>query len=222
VRELIDQRGLRPGDRLPSERELARHLGVGRTSVREGLRSLELLGLLEVVPGKGIYLRCGAGEPFERAVRDWLAAHEGTLRELVELREAVETQAARLAARRASASDLAALERALGRMADATEAGDVEAFVASDTAFHDAVACASGNGLVRRSLASIARETIAFRTATASVGRWVMERTHAEHEAVYRAIAAADVGAASNAMREHILVWTAQTQSEGEHHVPNP
>ena len=217
VRGLIDDRGLQPGDRLPSERDLARWLGVGRTSLREGLRSLELLGLLQVVPGKGIYLGQAAAVPLERVVRDWLAANEGALRELIELREAVEVQAARLAAARVGADDVAAMTGAMARMRAATDAGDVEAFVAADTAFHDAVANASGNMLVRRTLASIAPETRTFRTATASVGRWVMERTYDEHQRVLDAVAAGSTADASRAMREHILVWASKRDdAEGE------
>ncbi len=213
VRRLIHEGGLRPGDRLPSERDLARQLGVARTSVREGLRSLEIAGFLEIVPGKGTFLRDGASVPFSNAIRSWLARHEGAIVELIELREAIESQAARLAAERSTPEDTVALGAALTLMREATITLEVDRFVEADRVFHDALAQATRNDLIRRALASIARETLSFRQATTSLGRWVMERTIAEHEAILRAIAARDATNAATAMRAHILVW-APTRGE--------
>jgi GntR family transcriptional repressor for pyruvate dehydrogenase complex len=207
VRRLIQEGGLRPGDRLPSERDLARQLGVARTSVREGLRSLEIVGTIEIIPGKGTFLRGDASGPFASAIRSWLVRNEDSIVELIELREAIESQAARLAAERATREDLRSVQEALAQMRDATAEGDVDRFVEADRSFHDAVARATRNDLVRRALASIAGETLSFRRATTSLGRRVMERTIAEHEVILEAITQTDPGAAARAMRAHILVW---------------
>lgn len=208
VRRLIDERGLRPGDRLPAERDLARQLGVGRTSLREGLRTLEILGMIDIVPGKGMFLKEGAAAPFDRVLRRWAAEQESSMTELIELREPVETQTARLAAERATDNDVAALERTIDGMRQAIDAGNVQSFVDADCAFHDAIARASGNTLLRRVLNSIERETLTFRFATASIGHWIQERTLAEHRAIWNSIRQRDSAAARRAMREHILVWT--------------
>jgi GntR family transcriptional repressor for pyruvate dehydrogenase complex len=207
VRRLIEEGGLQPGDRLPSERDLARRLGVARTSVREGLRSLEIAGFLEIVPGKGTFLREGASGPFSNAIRSWLARHEDAIVELIELRVAIESQAARLAAERSTPEDEVALGAALTLMREATIALDVDRFVEADRVFHDTLARATRNDLIRRALASIAQETLTFRRATTSLGRWVMERTIAEHEAILSALGTRDAPSAAAAMRAHILVW---------------
>jgi GntR family transcriptional repressor for pyruvate dehydrogenase complex len=213
VRRLIEEGGLRPGDRLPSERDLARQLGVARTSIREGLRTLEITGVIEIIPGKGTFLRAGASGPFSNAIRSWLARNEGAIVELIELREAIESLSARLAAERATSEDQRAIRDALDFMRDAARADAVDRFVEADRAFHDAVATATRNDLVRRALSSIQQETLSFRKATTSLGTLVRQRTIAEHEAVARAIEAGDDAAAAEAMRRHILVW-APTKGE--------
>ncbi len=68
IRNRVAEWGLKPGDRLPPERELAARLGVGRTSVREGLRTLELSGFIDVIPSKGVYLKEDAGGQIDRLV----------------------------------------------------------------------------------------------------------------------------------------------------------
>lgn len=205
IRLLIEEQGIAPGSRLPSERELSRQLGVGRTSVREGLRTLEMIGLIETVPSKGVYLREGTAGPLDKLITSWLSIHKGTVHDLIELREAVETQAACLAANRAAPPLIASMEQAVIAMRWAKDAEDAERFVDADTAFHDAVAEASGNALLRRALASIAREIVTFRMATALLGQTVLERSLADHERVLSAIKARDASAAGAAMREHIV-----------------
>lgn len=205
IRLLVEETGLRPGDRLPAERELAARLGVGRTSVREGLRMLELIGYVEVVPSKGVFLKEGAAGPFDGLVRSWLTAHQGSLRELVELREALETQAAALAAERRTDDDRWAVRRALARQREAAAVEDPDAFVAADNAFHDAIARATGNTLLRRTLASVGREVEVYKLTTARLGPEARERALADHERIATALEAADVEGARQAMRRHIV-----------------
>ena len=131
------------GERLPSEAELARQLGVGRSTVREAIRVLVHAGLLETRQGAGTFALAHAG------AAEW----EGRLRsaellEVCELREALELQAARLAAARRTPADLERIEMALAardRLAD-EERG--EAFVDADLAFHRAVVAAAHNALL--------------------------------------------------------------------------
>lgn len=205
IRRLIDERGLHPGDRIPPERELSRLLGIGRTSLREGLRTLEMSGLIETVPGKGIFLKESVAAPLDALIRSWLSLHQGTVRDLVELREAIETQAAYLAAQRASPHDLATMGEQVSAMRLATAAGDAERFVAADAAFHDAVARASGNHLLRRALTSMAREIRTFQTATARLGQSMLERSLADHEAIWMAIQEHSPVDARRSMRAHIV-----------------
>ena len=206
VQLLVEERGIRAGERLPPERELAEQLGVARASIREALRTLELMGVIEIRPGRGSFVAGDVGSPLDSLISSWMSVHQGWLREVIELREAVETQAARLAAVRATGEDVATMERANASMRLATEAGDVERYIEADAAFHDAVACASGNRLLRRALNSIAREIYSYRVAVGRLlGRAALERSLSDHEAIVRAIEVRDALAAWHAMQQHIM-----------------
>jgi GntR family transcriptional repressor for pyruvate dehydrogenase complex len=205
IRELVAEWGIEPGDRLPPERDLAVRLGVGRTSVREGLRSLEVMGVVEIRPSRGVFLKGDAAAPLNGFIRSWLSAHRGSLQALVELREALETQAAALAASRADGDDFHAMRKALSAQRAAFDGDDHTAFVEADDAFHDAIARAAGNGLLRRALTSVAQEIRVYKLATARIGVEARRRPLADHAAVIAAIEAGDVAAAREAMRTHIV-----------------
>src|SRR5690606_16254613 len=93
-----EENQIQVGEQLPSERQLARYFGVGRTSVREGLRRLEILGQVEIIPSKGVYLKEGAIGTIDKVLKLWLKRNERAIRELVELRVALETKTAHMAA----------------------------------------------------------------------------------------------------------------------------
>jgi GntR family transcriptional regulator, transcriptional repressor for pyruvate dehydrogenase complex len=205
IQQLINQQAIKPGSRLPSERDLATQLGLGRTSIREGLRTLEMVGLIETVPGKGIFLRESLGAPFKKLIQSWLSLHKGTVQELIELREAIETQAAYLTAMRAAPKDIHDMVRAVEVMRQATEVNNAEGFVEADNNFHDIIARTTGNSLLRRSLASIAHEIQTFRLATALIGPSMLARSLSDHEKILAAIKSRDPAAAQLAMREHIV-----------------
>jgi GntR family transcriptional repressor for pyruvate dehydrogenase complex len=224
VRRLIEQRSLGPGDRLPSERDLARELGLARTSVREGLRTLELLGFIEVVPGKGIFLRDGVSGSLDRVLQTWVSVHGGALRELYEARAALEVEAASLAAARTAPEAIDAMAQALAAMARAKDRGDAEGYVEGDAAFHDALARASGNGVIRQLLGAIARDTLSYRLTTARFGATMLEPSFGGHQPVLDAVRAKDPGAARRAMRRHMLHAMLNVEEledrdeEGDHH----
>lgn len=205
ILRLVDDRGLLPGDRLPAERDLAAQLGVARTSVREGLRALELIGLVEIRPSRGVFLKVGPGATLDLVIRSWIASHQGSVTELIELREALETQAAALAALRAGPLDIHAIERTLELQRAAMHSLDIELFVRGDNAFHDAVAVASGNGLLRHTLASIAHDIDIYKTTTARLGPAAREHAVTDHATIADAIRAGNENAARSAMRRHIV-----------------
>ncbi|MFF4410103.1 FadR/GntR family transcriptional regulator [Streptomyces sp. NPDC001262] len=132
------------GSRIPPEPELMRQLQVARGTVREAVRALAHAGLLEVRRGDGTYVR--ATSELSGAVSR-LYGHSG-LGQLLEVREALDTQAARLAAVRAEDATLDELALALQRRGDAWRAGDFEGWIAADWAFHSGVAEAAGNPLL--------------------------------------------------------------------------
>ncbi|MFC1414942.1 FadR/GntR family transcriptional regulator [Streptacidiphilus sp. N1-12] len=129
------------GSRIPTEVELVEQLGVARNTVREAVRALAHNGLLDIRQGSGTYV-LATSELAGVMHRRFADAGPG---QVVELREALEAAAARLAATRRTDRDLRLLDTALGRREDAWESGDVESFVQTDAAFHQAVMAAAHN-----------------------------------------------------------------------------
>lgn len=190
-----------PGTRLPSERQLAEALGVGRSVVREALKSLGLLGLVEVRQGDGTYLRRVESELLPRVIEWGLLLGERRTTDLIEARQHLEVITAELAAARRTDADLDVLAAALDGMRDA--AGDIDAFVAHDIAFHLAVAAAAGNTVlsdVLRSIQSLLRIWITRVIQAASDSA----PSYLEHLPVYHAIADRDPPGAAVAMRAHL------------------
>src|SRR5690349_20562334 len=122
------------GTRLPPERQLATTLGVGRSAVREALAALEILGIVEVRPGAGTYLRGSTSELLPQSLRWGILIGRRSTEELVELRGALEIYAARLAADRMSPESVARLGGHLQRMRESRS--DIPAFVEADQRFH--------------------------------------------------------------------------------------
>jgi GntR family transcriptional repressor for pyruvate dehydrogenase complex len=146
LREAILSGRIRPGERLPGERQLCEEFGVGRPTLREALRSLEAIGMIEVRPGKGggSY----AVTPSETTLGDALASlvslRGASLEDLAEFRVDFEGENAAWAARRADAGDIATLSTLV---AELREAGDVEALAEVDIRWHEALARATKNRL---------------------------------------------------------------------------
>ena len=132
------------GEKIPTEPELVAALGVGRNTVREAVRALAHAGLLDSRQGSGTYVR--AASEMSGAVSRRVAA--AGVREVFEVRRGLEHQAARLAAVRRTAEDLAAMDEALNIRDAAWSSGDLAAFVEADTAFHTLVVGAAHNALL--------------------------------------------------------------------------
>jgi GntR family transcriptional repressor for pyruvate dehydrogenase complex len=139
----ITSGGLPAGARLPAQRQLAGQLGVGRSSVREAVNALMVMGHLEVRQGSGTYV--GPGPPAGLGGLEQLAAalEAVDILDLMEAREMLESHSARLAAERAEAGQIRQLERQLEKM-EATHA-DYGNFLQADLKFHELVAEATGN-----------------------------------------------------------------------------
>jgi GntR family transcriptional regulator, transcriptional repressor for pyruvate dehydrogenase complex len=190
---------VRPGDKIPSERRLAEMLGVHRPAVREAIRALGFLGLLEVRQSSGTYFR-GPDQDLLFKLFEWtLLFGEGQTRDLLEMRADLEVLASGRAAARATEEEIAALRGLLKQM----RTSDAEAFVAADMAFHSKIAEIAGNVVLKDMLASV-------RTMIHS---WISHNVRAagttkvaykDHVPIYRAIAAGDPDAARDAMTAHM------------------
>jgi GntR family transcriptional regulator, transcriptional repressor for pyruvate dehydrogenase complex len=208
LREFIAVQDLRPGDRLLSERELARRLGVSRTSVRQALTALRVAGLVDIRHGDGVFLRHAPEEARPQELG------EAELSEIMEVREALETQTARLSARRRSQSDLAEMRGAVRAMASAIEQGEDGA--AGDRRFHAALVKAAGNSLLARLVEQLTTPIERTRHAALS-GAVEVSRLIAGHRRTVDAIGRRDESAAAEAMRAHlghVLAETMRGRSE--------
>ncbi len=203
VMNLIADGRLQAGDRLPSERELVKRLGVSRASIREAMRALEAMGVIEVKPGSGSFVKGGGAGPAGSSWVPWLLSHWQEIMELVELRQALETRAAHLAAVRASDEQIEAIAATLDRMEASIEAGDAEATVTADKAFHEMVAEASGNKLIANVL-NVANAVLSeTRGAILSLSNRPF-KSLAEHRLIWEAIAAREPERAEQAVLHHI------------------
>jgi GntR family transcriptional repressor for pyruvate dehydrogenase complex len=188
---------LRPGDRLPTESQLLGQLGVGRSTLREALRSLSGMGVLDIRHGHGVYVADGAAQSGLRRL-DWaLLLGSREMLNLVEARKALEIQIAQLAAERATESDLACMRGCLDRLREAITRQDE---YAADVDFHlAAVAQATQNDVFVRLVRTI-RELIQHMLWQSPARR--SSRVE-EHARILRAIEDGDPVAAAQAVHEH-------------------
>ena len=216
--DYIEVTGLRAGDRLPSERDLAAALQVSRASVRQATVALEVRGTLEVRHGDGIYLRSLTNDSSHLME---LMTRRHRLPAILEAREALETQLAALAAARRTEAEVTAMSQALGVMADDIEAGGLGE--EGDRLFHEAVTSAAHSPLLADFMAGIAlpiRET--RRSSLGEPGR--PRRSLRAHRQILDAIQRGDVPGARQAMRRHVnmvadiglLRWAA-VQPDGDY-----
>ncbi len=200
LRVYVQEHGLRPGDRLPSERALADALKVSRVSLRQATVSLEVQGLLEVRHGGGIYVRSLNVDP-ERLKT--MLTRRRRLPDVLEAREAIECMLARLAAQRRTDGDLGAIDAALHAMAaDITDGkiGD-----AADQRFHTAIAQAAKNKLLLDVMTALEDPIQETRLESLSEpGR--PPRSLADHRRIAEAIRREDPRGAESAMRRHLEV----------------
>lgn len=154
LESIIDDQ-VSPGDRLPSERELAQRLQVSRPVIREAIRALGVRGVVSVRPGSGTYIRQftsrDVSSPIDLLLR--LRREQDSFDDLHEVRQALEVAISGLAAERATSANMEAIEAAIQGMENAAESAD--AFIHSDLAFHEALAEATQNQLFLLLLAPI-------------------------------------------------------------------
>ncbi|MGH3293390.1 MAG: FadR/GntR family transcriptional regulator [Trebonia sp.] len=218
--DFVEVTGLAVGDRLPSERELAQALQVSRASVRQATVALEVRGILEVRHGDGIYLRSmpsDAGHLME------LMTQRHRLPEILEAREALETQLAALAAVRRTDEEISAMVAALDVMAADIQGGGLGE--EGDRLFHQAVTNAARSPLLAEFMAAIAAPIAETRRSSlGEPGR--PPRSLDAHRRILDAIQRGDVSAARQAMRRHVkmvadvglLRWLAVDRSDA--HAP--
>jgi GntR family transcriptional repressor for pyruvate dehydrogenase complex len=207
---------IEPGERIPSERKLAEALGVGRSVVREALKSITLLGLIEARPGNGTFLRRAESELLPQAIEWGLLLGERRVADLIDARHHLEVLVAGLAAARRTPDDLEMLRKYLAQM---EASADTATFVSADLAFHMRLAEATANLSLLQIMASI--RSLLQVWITRVRGAEVDNAPSAgEHETIMRAVEEGDTTAARAAMEIHMASATrklVQTLELSEH-----
>jgi len=189
------------GDRLPPERDLCQQFGIARTSLREALKAMELVGMLDSRVGDGTFV-CERSEFLSRPL---LWAFTGTdhneLQDIMEARTIIEENLAGLAAERASDQDIANIGEVVQEMSESIAAGT--SILEADMRFHLLVAKAAQNEVLKNAvqlLRNVMRQWLYYKVLIPNVAPAVLDR----HRAIYRAIAARKPSAARSAMRRHL------------------
>jgi GntR family transcriptional regulator, transcriptional repressor for pyruvate dehydrogenase complex len=196
---------LRRGDRLPTEVALAEQLHVSRTSVREALKVLETLGILEVGRRSGTFVAANPRLPSIDPLLFLLLLQDGTRADLVELRSIIETGFTKAAQRRITDEQLAALERNVDELEAAVAEGRVEA--SHDLSFHERILEATGNPFIiqiGRTILDLFRE---------SIGRGVQtfpERAVEHHRSIIAALVSRDPSKVDEAIERSYEFWKQQ------------
>ncbi|NGQ94867.1 FadR family transcriptional regulator [Brevibacillus sp. SYP-B805] len=201
IHELVQKRNLRPGDKLPSERELSEQLGAGRSSVREALRALELLGLIETRRGEGTFLKHYRHNRLIDILGFFLLRDAKTKKDIVEMRKILELEAVRLACRRASSKHFEEMERILSAAAERVEKGEVP--TEEDYLFHRVICRSSRNSILHRIWVPLVEYSQSTRSESLSrEGR--ARNAIEEHRQIMEAIRSGDEETAIARMREHL------------------
>jgi DNA-binding FadR family transcriptional regulator len=192
------------GDPLPSERELSDAFGVSRVSVREAIRSLEAIGMVEVFHGRGSFVARSPGDRYVEPFVEWLNVHRDAVLEMMKVRGALDELAAAEAAARGDARACDQLDAACEAFRAGAQAGDdLDRLAELDIAFHVAIADASGSVLLRRLVAELNRSFLEGRKVVYAIHRRSLASAE-EHRKIVAAIRRGDAKAARAATARHI------------------
>jgi len=204
VKALVRENRFGLGSKLPNERELARQLGVSRPSLREALRTLSLMGILDSRPGAGTRFRTAAHDILKVPFEFFVMLEQPSLALLHETRELIEVFAAGLAAERRTEEDVDRLATATAALKDAVPRP--EAWAPANIAFHSAVARAAHNPVLERMMSSLYDGMRLVIEAGRRAVRDDLASAYRLHDDIFRAIRRGSVAAARAAMQRHMDV----------------
>ena len=204
LRGMIHRAELRPGERLPPERDLARMLGVSRPTLRAGISSLAAMGVLQSRPGAGTFVVEEEVSPSldSGPLRMMASLHGFTSAEMFEARISLEMAIAALAAERATGDQIAPIAEEITEMY--TSLDQPEEFLIHDMRFHQLVAAASGNRILTALMNMVATILFDVRRRTVNCARDLKESAEM-HRQIYRAIKDRDPAGARDAMHDHLV-----------------
>lgn len=207
IEKLILRGILRPGERLPSERDLAEKLAVSRPSLREAIADLQEKGLLASRAGSGIYVADVLGNAFSPALTRLFAEHSEAVFDYVAFRRDMESLCAERAARLGSDTDLKVIAAIFDKMEAAHRKGDPEKEAALDADFHMAIIEASHNVVMlhmMRSMFQLLREGVFYNRQAMFRQRTTRASLLDQHRAINDAVQHRDPDAASAAVQAHL------------------
>jgi DNA-binding FadR family transcriptional regulator len=215
IKEMITEGRLRPGDRLPKEADLAEQLGLSRSSLREAVRALSLIHVLDVRQGDGTYVTSLEPGRLLEAMSFVVDFHrDDTVLEFLEVRRILEPAATAMAAQRITDDEVTGLRAHLALIGNAPT---VEQLVANDLEFHRRIAACSRNTVLASLLDSMSGPTTRARVWRGLTQEGALTRTLTEHEAILDALAAHDTEGARAWATIHIVSveqWLRNTLSE--------
>ncbi len=204
LKELIRTGNLKPGDKLPSEREMAESMKVSRSSVREALTALEALGILDVHPGEGTFIKQTSKSEIFESLALVLAMERNPSAQLMEVRRILETESAALASLRATEVNLSKIKANLNQMKNAHS---IQEAVEYDLKFHFAIAEATQNTILLRimnTIADLMHNTFFQDRVELFTDSQKGPRILKEHEEIYMAICERNSKKAKLKMLNHI------------------
>ncbi len=199
---LIKEKQLRPGDRLPPERELAAMMNVSRPSLREALRALQIMNIIDNRQGSGTFITSLEPERLVEHLDIIFTLNDSTYIELFEARKILEVGVAEMAATTITDEEIEALEASMERAQEALD--DPEAFLEIDLDLHGRILDATGNKILALFMRSISKLGIMSRRRTAEHID-VRRQTVKDHHVIVQALKSRDPAAARQAMLDHLL-----------------
>jgi len=209
---------LEPGMRLPSDRDLAEQFQVGRTIIREAMKVLSVLGLIEIKPGQGTFLANG-GSNFFIAPLSWsFYMDKQHVNHVLEVRLLLEKHSASLAAQHTDEKAIEALTVIFAKMEEAYQNKDLSAFLNLDLDFHYAIGDCSKNPIIQNLLQTI-RKLIHRESKQGMNSIEQMDQIHSEHKAIYQAIIDGNPELAQKEMSSHLLTSSERSRLNQTYHV---
>ena len=206
IDEMVSGR-LRPGDRLLAERELAQVLQVSRPSLREAVRAMSMLGVIDIRPGQGMFVRKPDAGILEDFFAVMIALQPQIYQGALMTREAIECQAIRIACEHANTADFERLQRCIDRIAATVD--DAEAGAEADFAFHKVLVEASHDDImmfVYNSLVPLLKRDHTIRRNRISHRREILDGLVASHTRILDAVMLGDKDAAEQELRRHFQI----------------
>lgn len=201
IKDMIIGGQLSPGDRLPPEKELSEQLGLSRNSLREAVKALEAVRVLDVRRGDGTYVTSLEPRLLQESTAFMVDLHSDTsLVELLEVRRILESSAAGMAAGRISTEELGRLEKDIA----AVDPASVDDLIEHDLRFHEGIADAAGNGYLSGLLTGLNSRTVRARIWRGLTEQDAVERTLAEHRGIVAALRSGDAELARAATMMHV------------------